>query len=146
MWRRWGRLNCVCRPCPPLNSICSVRSHAAYRIKHQPISGPSLPPPSLHRFVRSPVHRSVRSPVHRSVTSFRRDSLLRCFAAPIQKNNKAVKVALLFLSYEQPHTPSTHPLTFYPPTHILPAHTSSGEAAEDGIAESLRDGAMEGGA
>ena len=93
-----------------------------------------------------PLHRFVRSPLHRSVTSFRRDSVLRCFAALIQKNNKAVKVALLFLSYEQPHTPSTHPLTFYPPTHILPAHTSSGEAAEDGVAAERSDGAAEGGA
>jgi len=30
--------------------------------------------------------------------------------------------------------------------HLLPAHISSGNAAGDGIAESLRDGAMEGGA
>ena len=78
---------------------------------------PPIPRSPLHRS-RSPLHRSVtsfrrdsvprcfRSPVHRSVTSFRRDSLLRCVAALIQKNNKAIKVALLFINTPSPTTPS----------------------------------------
>ena len=39
--------------------------------------------PPIPRSPRSPLHRPVRSPLRRSVTPFRRDSVLRCFAAPI---------------------------------------------------------------
>ena len=97
MWRHLGRLNCVCRPYPPLNSICSVRSHAASIIK-QPANNCSLTPPSAPPsappFIAPSATRTLRF----------RPPLLR---RSNQKNNKAVKVALLFTSTPPPSPPDS---------------------------------------
>jgi hypothetical protein len=59
------------------------------------------PAPPLHRSARCAALRfrsSARSPAHRSVTSFRRDSLLRCFAALIGIIKIIIKIIRLSTS------------------------------------------------
>lgn len=54
---------------------------------------------------------SLRSLPPSSLRPLRDAAIPSSAASPLQykNNNKAVKVALLFLSYEQHHTPSTRP-------------------------------------